>query len=351
MTVRRRDVSAVHGMHPWKSAIKSTIGGKMLAAVWRQRRAPAAAAVAAGRARAAGAPPRPARVRRAYRAVFVVPCGPGELERLSDTLASIEHYEGDEAKCIILDDATPDVRWPEVAARHPTADVIHLRWPSGGPPRQSPGLTRVFATALARYDFDVLCKLDSDALVTGSGLTERAREIFEAQPRTGLLGTVGMRADGEPEDYTYDAWVLGHERRWSRAVSDVMRRAERGAYRGARVHGGVYLSSRRALAAVAAAGDLRRSPPWWSQIPEDMWYSLCVCAAGFGVRSWGAPGEPTASASRFLPVALGDVEPRGVLAVHSVRRGLHGESEDMVRAHFLARRIGGRERTAPGRVA
>jgi hypothetical protein len=57
-----------------------------------------------------------------------------------------------------------------------------------------------------------------------------------------------------------------------------------------------------------------------------------VRAAGLRIGSWGAPGEPIACASKFLPVPLGEVHARGVLAVHSVRRGLGGESEAEVRA-------------------
>jgi hypothetical protein len=57
-----------------------------------------------------------------------------------------------------------------------------------------------------------------------------------------------------------------------------------------------------------------------------------VTAAGLRIASWGAPGEPIACASRFLPVPLDAIGPRGVLAVHSVRRGPGGEPETEVRA-------------------
>ena len=174
--------------------------------------------------------------------------------------------------------------------------------------------------------------------MTGPGLTASAVRRLVEDPGLGMLGTVGMRADGVPEDYTYDAWVLHHERRWSATVRDRVERAERAGWDGAKVHGGVYLVSRAAAAAVAAAGDLERDPPWWSQIPEDLWLSLAVRAAGFRLGSWGAPGEPTASASKLLPVPLAEVRERGVLAVHSVRRGLDGEPEPVVRAALRAQR-------------
>ena len=63
-------------------------------------------------------------------------------------------------------------------------------------------------------------------------------------------------------------------------------------------------------------------------------------AAGFELGSWGGPGEPTASASKWLPVPLAEIRGRGVLAVHSVRRGADGESEATVRAALRAQRAG-----------
>ena len=317
-------VSAVHGASRAKLAIKGTLAGKVAAALWRLRRvrrtAPAAGSAPASRGR--------------FRIVYVVLCGPGELEPLSDLIESIRTWEGDAAKVLVVEDATPDVRWPDVRARFPDVDVIRARRPTGGPPRLSPPIARAYATALERFEFDVLCKLDTDALVTGSGLGDRAAERFAADPRLGMLGTLDMRADGVPEDYTYDAWVLAHERRWSRTVRDRLERTRAGTYDGRKVHGGVYVLSRRALEAM----DLDADPPWWSQIGEDLWFSLAVCAAGFELGSWGAPGEPTASASKWLPVPLAEIGPRGLLAVHSVRRGADGESEAQVRAALRAQR-------------
>jgi hypothetical protein len=330
-------VSDVHGVSRGRLLVKSTLAGRVAAALARHRRVPLNAAAAWRLARRDGPAPVPTE-RRRYRAVYVVPCGPGELEAVADTVASVRAWEGDDAKVIVVEDATTDVRWPLILARRPEVDVVRAPWPTGGPPRLSPVISRGFAAALDRYDCQVVIKLDTDALVTGPGLGERAAALFAADPRAGLIGSIGTRSDGMPEDYSYDAWVLEHERLWSRRVRDLVARAHAAAYDGRKIHGGVYAVSRAALEAVRAAGDLDRNPPWWTQIGEDLWLALAVCAAGFEQRSWGAPGEPMAVASKHLPVPVAEVPTRGLLAVHSVRRGADGESEAHIRAALRAQR-------------
>jgi hypothetical protein len=329
--VKAREVSAVHGAGRLRLAVKGTLGGKVASALWRQRRTPRRAVELLRAPR----DPRPV-ARGGSRIVFLVPCGPGQLDDLTDVVRSVERFGGPGARVLVLDDATPDVSRAVVQARHPDVDVVRPRWPTGGPPRQSSAMALALRTILETYDADVICKLDVDALLTGPGLAEAAAEAFAADPQLGVLGTVGVRADGVPEDYTYDAWLLDHECRWSATVRDRVRRARAGTYVGEKVHGGVYVMSRGALEAMDATGDLDAVPPWWSQIPEDLWITLGVCAVGQRLASWGAPGDPIACASKFLPVPLDEIPSRGVLAVHSVRRGPAGEPEAEVRARLRA---------------
>jgi hypothetical protein len=272
--------------------------------------------------------------------VYVIPVGPGEREALADTIASIRHHEGDEVGIVVADDATHDCGPAAVREIDRAAAVITARWPTGGPPRQSPFLFRAFQHALALYDAPVLVKLDADALVTGAGLCRRAAEVFATHPDLGILGTTGVRADGVAEDYSYDAWVLEHESRWSTQLRRLLALSWAAGVPGTKVHGGVYVLSRAALDAAGDAGTLAFRPPWWTLMNEDLCVSLAIGAAGFGVGSWGAPGEPTASASRHLPVPKEEVVPRGILAVHSVRRGTAGEDEAELRAYFRSLREG-----------
>lgn len=333
-------VAEAHGQSPLRTRLKGTLASKVGLALWRTRRAPAAAARAhalrEGDLRAGRIPPEDPR--RDFRAVFVVPVGPGERAGLEDTIASIQRYEGDDAKIVVADDCTEDSREALVRADHPEVSVFRPRWPAASGLRLAPMLTRTYAAALRRFRFDVLFKIDADALVTGPGLSARAVDAFAAEPAVGALGTCGMRADGTPEDYSYDAWVLAHERRWSRSVREMHDAAVAGGYTGAKVHGGVYALSRSALETARDAGRLPWDTPWWSLIGEDTAISLVIWASGRRCASWGAPGEPTASGQGFLPIEKEDVVRDGILAIHSVRRGSRGETEPELRAWFRAQR-------------
>lgn len=337
-----RTISPVHGQTLLKRTIKHTLPGKMALALLRRRRVPyhGLRSYAVAR-RELSFSEAPASRRRDYRGIYVIPVGPGERAALEDTIDSVLHFEGDDVKVIVGDDGTIDSRRRLLRQRFPTVEVVRARWPSGGPPRQSPFLADVYRHALEHYRFDVLCKLDTDALVTGAGLVARATDVLAADSSIGILGGCGTRADGLAEDYTYDSYVLAHSQRWSPGVRRILRAAAVHGYSGPRVHGGVYVLAHRALLAAHDSGNLRWRPPWWSLLSEDVCFSLMVYASGLRVASWGAPGEPLASGQGFLPIDKEQVLAEGRLAVHSVRRGLRGESEFELRAFFRnARRAG-----------
>lgn len=322
-------VTSAHPQSRLATLVKQTVGGKVALAAWRQRRRPTLTRQTRRLRSAEMAPPVDA---AAYGGLFMVPVGPGEWAELSDTLASIVHYEPD-AKVVVVADGAVDIEQQLLTAQFPQADLLRPPLPSGGPPRLTPAFAWAMREIAEHYRFDVLCKIDSDALVTGPGLIEAAAGRFAVEPRLGQLGSTAIRADGEPSDPSYTAWVLGHERRWSRRVRRTVEQAERNGWHG-EAHGGVYLVSRPALDELVRGGFLDQRPPLWSLIPEDVWLSLGIQGAGFEIGSWGAPGDPIASGQGFLPIAKEEVLERDVRAIHSVRRGIGGEDEEQLRTFF-----------------
>lgn len=318
-----RTVAAEHGASALNLRVKGTFPGALIAAGWRWRRAPRQAVRAALANRSAshrGAEPSG---RQRCRAVYVVLAGQDEGTGLADLLESIACWDGDATGVVVLDDATTDCRAADVLRWFPRAVVLRHRWPRLAPPYQYPGVARLLREVVRRFDAEVVVKIDTDALLTGPGLGERAAGVFAEHPEVGLLGTI--------ERSSYDAWVIERERRRSRAVRRLAAAASSAGHQGDKAHGGIYVLSRAALDGMAAAGWLDWRPPPWTLLNEDACVGLAVAACGLRV-GWPVGEEWTLSVSHRLPVSKTAITPADVLAVHSVRRGLDGETEPELRA-------------------
>jgi len=327
---------------------KGSLLGNMLTALGRMRRVPRNALSSSRAARGdrrGGLRPVVGEERK-FQAVCLIPAGPGDWEPLRDTLDSVLHYEGPGTKVVVVDDSSTDCRASVVQAEFPDVDVIRRGWPSA-PPHNLPTVADGIDYALGKYSFDVLVKLDTDALATAASPSAAAARLFERDPRIGLAGTYRVGAEGLAETYDWDAWVLRHTVRWSPSVRRLLDRARSGGYDGAKVHGGVYALSRPALEAMKASGDLDWREPWWTPLGEDFWLSVMAFANGFTLGSLGGPGEPYAIASKYTPVSKERLLSQGRVAIHSVRRGNDGEDEAALRAFFRERRRGAQAGSGP----
>jgi hypothetical protein len=201
---RPSDIDPAHGVGTLDGWAKQLVAGKVALSLYRRRRVPKATVRVLGLDRAdRAAGPLPAEDgRRELRAVYLMSAGPGSRSELGEAIESIEHFEGDGAKIVVVDDATPDVRARELRASFPRVTVLHRRIPSGGPPGMFPLFASALRFARETYSFEVLVKMDTDALVTGPGLSARAAETIAADPSLGMLGTSVLRADGEPVDHS-----------------------------------------------------------------------------------------------------------------------------------------------------
>jgi hypothetical protein len=325
--IRPSDVSPAHPQSRVRAVVKQTLLGKMALAIRRRRMRPPIPKGWLGRT------PDPVTVPRGARAVVLVPVGPGEAGALYDTLESVAEHEP-AALVVVLADGAGDVRPEELERRSPGAVLLRPPHPSGGPPRLSPPLAWAYGWILATLRPEVIVKLDTDALLTAPGLIDHALEAFLNLPKLGMLGATARRPDGTPGDTSYGAWVIAHECRWSPTVRRTVRAAREHGWAGDEVHGGVYVLARRALVAMNRTGHLYRDPPWWTLIGEDLWFSLGVVAAGFRIGRTGV----IATAQGCLPLDAQAVLDGHLMAVHSVRCGRHGESEDELRAFFRAAR-------------
>lgn len=260
--------------------------------------------------------------------------GPGDGEPLTAMAAALLRHEPD-ARLLVVDDSSGE-RMPALE-RDDRVDFAP-RWRPRGYPT---GLLRLvlesFALIASRYEFDVLLKLDTDALCLRPGVFAEARACFEARPRVGMAGS-HLRGTGDERDDHRFAWLvplMEAEAREDARFAEAWDAALANGYTpGEHVQGGVYVLSRAALDALDAAGLLRWRPRLDATLYDDVVLSMFVYAAGFTLASL----EPTIlSAPNNLPVQLGAVAELSPAAVHTVKRGLGGESEAEVRAALTRR--------------
>jgi len=331
----------------WRTRAKRYRLGRMAAALWRLRRAPAQAARAEIVERADQVvgrvpPPRP-RLPEAL-TVFSLPAGPGSQEALLDTVDSITAAHAGSSGVIVVEDAAPDARESAVRAEFPEIEVQHRRFPTGGPPNLWPMLEQSMRMALERHDFQLFVKMDTDAVLCGPGFSGKILERFLDAPRAGVAGSFRVRCDGEPEDHTYHAEVLDDAAGEDPTIEAALNQARQTGWRvGDIVQGGIFCVTREACQEMLSRGWLDWERPWHSLVSEDLAISLFAVASGFELLSIGDPDGIVAVANKHLPLPKEEIADGPWVAAHSVNNGLHGESEHELRAYFRTRRAEWRE--------
>lgn len=263
--------------------------------------------------------------------------GPGEGDRLRRMTESLLRHEPDSRLLVVDDSSADDVRDLERDGR---VDV-RGRWRPRGYPT---GLLRLVLDSLRfaveRYEFDVLLKIDTDALCLRAGAFAEAGERFGDEPGVGMLGSHLEGAAAERDDHRF-AWLLpimeeeaDRDPRFGAALQAAL---ANGYEPGEHVQGGVYAISRAALEALRERALLSWRPRSDVVLYDDVVVSMFVRAAGFRLGSL----EPTIlSKPNSMPLPLGRIDEEAPAAVHTVKRGAGGESEAEVRAFLASARRG-----------
>ncbi|MCD0450137.1 glycosyltransferase [Actinocorallia sp. API 0066] len=275
------------------------------------------------------------------RMAVVIPAGPAD--DVADTLASVLRWIRDPPLVVIVDDtggALAGLAGPAVTV---------LPAPVGAPGGQGGLWVKLAAGlrhALDTAEFDLLLRLDADALLLGPGLAERAAARFAEHPRAGMLGSYTTGPDGMPRDWSparrelaAEIGARGLRRPGVRSVlRDLYGRARAHGYElGAHALGGACLYRAETLRDVRAAGLLDLPVLARSNAGEDHLFGLVLHARGWRIADFGGPGDPLALRWKGLPAAPADLLARGALVTHSVRHWADLD-ETAIRGFFAARR-------------
>jgi len=257
----------------------------------------------------------------------VIPAG--VADDVEDTIKSVLQFTHSPRRIVVVDDTGHPGRLAALSRSSPDIHVLpapaHAAGVQGG---LWVKVATAFSYVVRDFDFDVLLRLDADALLLGDGLAEAAVERLAQAPNVGLLGSYRYGTDGGVRDWSSAAKELATEcgLRGLRKPSlrRLLRRMRALAYLngytpGEHALGGAYLVAQSAIRAFADRGWLRLPILAQSQLGEDHLFGLLTVAAGYSIGDFGGPGDPLALRWRGLPAPPEVLLAQGKLATHSVR--------------------------------
>ncbi|OWQ88713.1 hypothetical protein CDN99_14570 [Roseateles aquatilis] len=231
-----------------------------------------------------------------------------------------------------------------------TCDPRVIRLPSAGYPGIRGGLlcslARAYQYALAHYDFDVLLRIDTDALITGPAPEEDALALFAGKPKAGMLGPYRVGYDGGRRDFGVVADMLRHETGWHglrrfsrrRRLKAWLSAASALGYEpGEHILGAAIYLRVEALRAMHAAGDLNVDEFHDSGLSEDHIFSLLTVRHGYMLEDFVTGDLPMGVRWRGLPDSPRNLLARGKKIVHSIKF-YESMKEPEIRAFFAQER-------------
>ena len=260
-------------------------------------------------------------------AVVVVPVGPGD--DAVDTIDSVLHYCEPTTEVVAIDDSGG--RFTD--ALRSFGDRVHLVVPSGQYSAGTTGgllmkLMQGYKYALDNIAFDVLLRIDTDALIIGESPEVHAREYFASNPKVGMLGSYRFDCNGKERDFTPAAERFKREMgplgllkpKLRAGLKNTVRQAERNGYAlGEHCLGGAYFQNFECVKAMNAAGYLNPIAFSDSLLGDDMIVALFTIAAGFEIADFATGEFPLGLRWRGLPMSPDDLRSTNKKVIHSVR--------------------------------
>jgi hypothetical protein len=289
--------------------------------------------------------------------VAVVPVGPKtETTFLNDTLRSLFENLHPDSKVLVIDNTDEGL---DRAAIYRRDDIDFLRCESvpGADPVYGGlyfNLSKSWRHVLDTYDFDVVLRLDDDALVIGPGADRDAAVFFADHPDVGCLGSYHFTCTGARRDFTparralrSEASLMGalrRPRRWT-CIRRVRRLARRHGYEdGEHCLGAAAFYSRACIERLRRLDFLERPELRSSHLGEDHIFGMMVRATGLKMGDFATAGRPLGLAWQGLPASPATLVGMGKKIVHSVK-SFQGRDQRDIRAEF--RRLSRARRRRP----
>lgn len=274
------------------------------------------------------------------RVVVVIPAGP--RDDIEDTLRSVVRYSGPE-RVVVID----DTKGRGIDFSHEKLTII----PAAADSSRFSTYGQLFVSLSAAYrqvvetiEFDMLLRLDADALLLGEGLFEAAWRRFDEAPRVGVLGAYQIGPDGGARNWMPARRIIeaecglhGLQRPKARKVLRRLVSSTETYIPGEHVLGAAAFYRRDIMQAMYERGLLSLPDLVMSKVPEDHLFGLLAAATGFSTADFSGPDDPMAVRQRGLPASPDNLVKAGKLVTHSVRSWQEMD-EQMIRDYFAERR-------------
>ena len=290
--------------------------------------------------------------------VCVMPIGPeAHVRHVADTVESILHFTGQSRRIILLDDSGCGTA-KSLGFDYSDIDVITSESPGGYRGALAYTLGLGYLYALDNYDFKVLLRLDSDALLIGPEPEKDAIAYFECNQHIGLIGSCKYDCNNARRSFASAEMNMRNETSWHRLRAFggrymlrhpnvvkswrryrlmVRRCLRHGDELGEHCLGAAYFVSSDCLRSLRRAGLLTVQGLRWSGAAEDHLIGLFAKSVGFQLGDFATGDYPMGLRWQGLPCAPQDLVNRGKKIIHSTRFW-QDMDEDDIRAFFAQHR-------------
>lgn len=257
--------------------------------------------------------------------VVVIPIGPNcRPEFVSDTIASVNYFIPGR-RLLLVDDSGRSTAY--AVSHNVDAEVIEVA--SNG---LAGGLFATlgvgFSSALTE-PFDVLLRLDTDALVTAAAFADQAATVFAGAPAVATLGSHRLSYRGDNRAFGLvrnklirEAYLGYNDLPLARRLRQLIRQARRNGYElGESVMGGAAVYSRAGIESLHGHGFLTDPVLSRSTLQEDHLFALALYSLGFAIQDFGTAHDslPMGVKHRGLPASPLDLMTKGKSLVHSTK--------------------------------
>lgn len=282
---------------------------------------------------------------------IVIPVGPTcKVDYVSDTIESVLHYVTSSHVIIVLDDSG---KGTGTAIKERFRDVVILTTEKnyGKNSGLYLNLSRGFAFAYENYDFDVLLRLDTDALVIGHNPEKDAIDYFHQNPDFGIIGSYRVDCNGDPRDFSWPRNRLTKElsliyllinpfkrlKGWLFLRKLFHQNRKNGYEAGEHCMGGAYFISRECIGRLSKNNLLSCHEISWSKLEEDQIFGLLMYSVGLRHGDFATGSFPMGLRHRGLPCLPEDLINKRKKVTHSTRF-FKNLSEQTIREFFRDQR-------------